>query len=173
MDPNSNTWMGSASGLPTDITLLNSVANTVYEDDSPANIGNGVYNQRVAFINSNKKLREPFICGGPEAALIAKPMVSFLSTPMGVAENNGESHYSTPDGMFNSGYYFAPDTKLFFMREIVNHGNVTKRIYTVVDMYYIHGKAPSQLDSHTVLFDVRKCDEGSPLNQNMPKSQQF
>jgi Stress up-regulated Nod 19 len=172
MDPNSNTWLGMASGLPSDITLLQSAVTLTYEDGSPANIGSGIYNHHISFAHSNKQVRQPLACGEPEVALKGKQIISSQSTPMGVGEDNGQAHYSSLDGKFNAGYYFRPGSELVFMGEVINYSNITKQIYTVVDMHYFQGKSPNQLDSNMIIFDVQQCDKAGPQAIAAPHGQQ-
>jgi hypothetical protein len=106
MDPKGNTWNNIAAGLPTDITVLSSNTTLQYEDGSTADISSGVYNHRVMFFDVSRKSPIPLVCDPSTKSKADGPPVG-VSVLMGTSADTGTTGattFTTPDGMFNSGY---------------------------------------------------------------------
>src|ERR1700712_489868 len=147
MDPKGNTWANIAAGLPTDVTVLSSNTTLQYEDGSMADISSGVYNHHVMFGDVSRSSVIPLVCApatkgsskskadGP-SGMSSMPMSILMGTSADTG-TTGATSFSTPDGMFNSGYYLGAKNKIIMTGEVVNYSNDTKKIYAVSDMEYI------------------------------------
>jgi hypothetical protein len=82
---------------------------------------------------------------------------------MGTSEEMGATQFSTPDGMFNSGYYLGKNDKVVMTGEVVNYTNDTKKIYSVSDIEYISGRPTGSMDVSITILSVNQCDGGNPM----------
>src|SRR6195952_5114098 len=162
MDPNGNTWNSIANGIPLDSTVLFASTTLQYEDGKIADASNGVYNHHVAFISSSKSNPQLLGCPGQKPSLFKQP-----STIMGASEEIGASSYTTPDGVFNSGYYIGKNERIMVTGEVVNYTNDTKKIYSVSDLEYIPGRPAGSLDVSVQVVSVNQC-ESSDISLHPP-----
>ncbi|RDI85061.1 hypothetical protein Vi05172_g5044 [Venturia inaequalis] len=189
MDPKGNSWTNIAGGLPSDITVLSANTTLQYEDGSNAGLETGVYNHHVMFGDVTRRSIVPLVCVNPAWSTAGKstndgpggghggmnmgggghgggpasmPMSVFMGTSADTG-TTGATQFSTPDGMFNSGYYLTPETKIIMAGEVVNYTNETKKIFAVSDMEYIPGKPEGLLETAVMIASVTQCD----INQNL------
>jgi hypothetical protein len=154
MDPGGTTFMNKINDFPKDISLLDAVVHLVYEDGSPASVGNGIYNHHIAFQDTSKKPPVMVACPG-QSAKSGVPTSVFVATG-----EDGNSYQYAPDiPDFSSGYYIGPNDGIAVFAEIVNYSNQTKRLFANVEYNYVPGKP--KFDVSGAIISVTQCDGGN------------
>ncbi|KAF2669008.1 hypothetical protein BT63DRAFT_248060 [Microthyrium microscopicum] len=154
MDKGSVSITGVVDGFPKDITVLLAALSLRFEDGSPADVANNVYNHHTVLANVRKPLHLPFKCANNNNQPLSAPILT------AVAEEGGSSPYAGQNGTFKSGNYLGKDQKILFSSEVVNYGNATKKIYAVAKLSYIEGKPKDYMESGVAVLNVKECDDG-------------
>jgi hypothetical protein len=166
MDPAGTAWNYAAdSDFPRDITILRANATVVFEDGSEANTKSGIYNHHLLFVDQNKVVPSVIACGDTPSYGIRASLFA------GGSEDKGDVYYSTPDGMFDAGYYIGPDHEIIMGGDVVNYNLDQKTIYSVTELEFIRGKPEGFLESSVQVFNVAQCDSKSNGVFNIPKEQ--
>lgn len=76
LDPNSNTWVHVAQGIPMDLTVLFTNVTLQYPAGGLASTTTGVYNHHVTFVSSAKTSPQFMACPGADAGSAALEMPS-------------------------------------------------------------------------------------------------
>ncbi|KAE9985848.1 hypothetical protein BLS_004528 [Venturia inaequalis] len=153
MDPGATSFLNKVD-FPKDITLLDAVVSLVYEDGSPANVSNGVYNHHIAFQDSAKKPTAMVACPG-QAPKSSIPLSVFV----GVGEDGNSFNYAPNLPDFDGGYYIGPDHSISTVSELINSTNEKKRVFAKVEFNYVQGKR--KYDVSSVITSVTQCDGAS------------
>jgi len=167
-DPNSDTWYRTAVGIPTDAVVLFANTTLQYEDGKVADLSSGVYKHHVTFRTAVKKVPMFATCPGQSASSDNLPPTILI----GLSEEKGDSAFSTPDGMFNSGYYLSKSETFRMTGEIINYTNDTKVVYSVSELEYIPGRPAGSLDVVTQVLSVNQC-ESSDVKLRPPGGQKI
>ncbi|TID25758.1 hypothetical protein E2P81_ATG03546 [Venturia nashicola] len=157
-DPNSNTFMLSLQGLPQNTWILRTNSTLQYEDGRFATISNNVYNHHVQLIDVGKSAEQTVKCGKTEASDIKSGTKIPGGYIGGSAADGAPSLFTTPDGMFNSGYLLGTSSKVIVSAELVNYGKETKEVYLVTELDYLPGDTPDMMDTAVGIMTVNQCD---------------
>jgi hypothetical protein len=168
MDPAGTAWNYlAASDFPRDITLLATITKVVFEDDTLADIAQGVYNHHLTFADMNKL--PPVIVSCNRNATKA-PDAYPISTFMGGSNDKGGALYTTADGKLNSGYYIGKDDKILILGDLVNYKNVAQDVYTLSEIEYVEGRGSNVMEASVQVLDVGFCEGASGIIEP-PKGQ--
>jgi hypothetical protein len=154
MDPNSDTFSGLASGIPSGLVLSNNHTLT-YKDGSVADVVNGVYNHHLMYVDVNKVGSSPIKCAEGNGTTL--PDMGLL---MGASEANRDLQFS-PGKDFDAGFFLSKSDWVMLSAEIVNYTNETKQIYSVTDFEYIETPPKKALDTTMSIFDIDMCSTGN------------
>lgn len=123
-----------------------------------ATVNTGVYNHHVIIMDAGKTAK-PLIQCGPLSAKARGGTMMVPSTYLGGSSTDGApSLFSTPDGLFNSGYHIGPRSRVVMSAELVNYGTETKNIYVVTEVYYVPDSTPDMMDTSVGIMSVNQCD---------------
>jgi hypothetical protein len=90
---------------------------------------------------------------------IALPMALFL----GGSEDKGDVVYSTPDGMFDSGFYVGKKDIIRFGGDVVNYNNEERTVFSVTEFDYIEGRPDGFLETSSQTVAVGMCNNWTDL----------
>jgi hypothetical protein len=149
LDAGATFWNNLIEGIPKDATYLYANASMVYEDGTDATVANGVYLHHYGLYDINRGGQQLTICPG-----LTPPRPSLFA---GLAEDKGDSYYTSPDGKFNSGFYIGAKDKTMAVAEVINYTNTTKHVYNIVEMEYVPGRVPGALEVNIQSMSVTGC----------------
>lgn len=147
--PGTSMWNGLVQGIPTDATILWVNTTVVFEDGRDATINDGLYLHHWGLYDMDKTGKLIHDCWGLTPA---RPQLI-----VGGAEDKGDNYFTSPDGMFNSGFYVGPDDRLMVTAEAVNYSNEPKDIYSLIEIEYVPGRIPGAMDIGIQSFSVTGC----------------
>jgi hypothetical protein len=170
MDPAGTAWNYIVdTDYPRDITVLRANSTVLFEDGTKAEVAHGIYNHHQMFVNTNKGTPSFASCEGSRS-MGTMPTSLF----MGGSEDKGDVYYSTPDGMFSSGYYIGKNDTIIFGGDVVNYNTEEKTIYSVTEFDYIKGKPEGFLETSAQTLQVGMCNGMADLmNLYSPKQKKF
>jgi hypothetical protein len=151
MDPAGTAWNYIVdTDFPRDITVLRANSTVMFPDGSKAEVPQGIYNHHQMFTDSAKSTPSFSTCEGstPRPAM---PMSLF----MGGSEDKGDVYYSTPDGLFDSGYYIGKDDMIVFGGDVVNYNLEQRTVFSVTEMEFIKGKQKGFLETSASQMPVQ------------------
>jgi hypothetical protein len=99
------------------------------------------------------------------------PQITLMSVLNNQVEDNTATAFTSPDGMFDSGFYVAKNDIVLGSGEIINYNDEAKKVYTVADIEYLPSKQSNFLEASIQSLFVTGCDwsdVGGALNLNLP-----
>ncbi|TID14066.1 Structural maintenance of chromosomes protein 4 [Venturia nashicola] len=165
MDPGATSFMNKID-FPKDITLIDIKLYPVYEDGSPANTSNGVYNHHVAFSDTSKRPTAIAACPG-QSAKSGIPLSVFAGT----GEDSTSFNYAPDLPDFEGGYYIGPNHGTSVAAELINKTNDPKKVYVKAVFNYVQGK--KQYDVSGATLSVTQCDAQNSQLIRPPKGQKI
>jgi hypothetical protein len=163
MDPNSDQFMGTVTGLPSGL-VLNTNSSLKYADGGVADVVNGVYNHHLMFVDMSKMGTSPIKCQGAGSTA---PNMGML---MGASEANRDLQFSVPDSEVLTGFKLGKNDIIMLNGELVNYTNQTKQIYAVSDMEIIETVPAQALDASMQIFNIDQClGKAEPMPTNKIK----
>jgi hypothetical protein len=150
-----------AEKWPRDMTVLKTNSITVYEDDTKADVSNGLYNHHVAVMNLNRGQKMWVNCGKyPWLDTMVNSMIDNVpgSILVGGSEDKYGNYYSSNDGTFKSGFYVSPNDKIVMTGDLVNYTNQTKKIYVKYEIDYLPGRQPGFDEAGLYMMSPGQCD---------------
>jgi hypothetical protein len=76
----------------------------------------------------------------------------------GSSADGAPSLFSTPDGMFNSGYRLTERSRVIMTAELINYGPETKNIFMVTEADFVTGDTAGMMDTSVGIMTVNQCD---------------
>jgi len=151
MDPNSDQFMGVATGIPTGVLVVQTNSSLTYADGSVADVVNGVYNHHLIFADAKRNGPTPFKCveGGETV-----PDMGLL---MGASEANRDLQFAS-GGKIKTGFRLDKNDPVMLSAELVNYTNDTKRVYTITDFEYLETQPSDVMHVSMQVFDVTTCN---------------
>jgi hypothetical protein len=156
MDPNGTPFSKTlSSGFCTDCTVLAAKIDIVFENDTRADIVNGVYlHHMVAGMmgNSTGKGKGSWIDMCPKSAKSASGsgIASLLGSLdlgslagggfVGGAVDEFTDYFTTPDGKIDSGFFIPANNNMYLSGEVINYLKSPQAVYIRLDMEWIPGK---------------------------------
>jgi hypothetical protein len=172
MDPGGTAWGYMIdSDFPRDITVLKADSFVMFENGTLADASTGIYNHHQIFVDMNKKVPRMASCEGQRFEQVPSGMP--FTVFMGTAEDKSDVMYSTPDGMFNSGFYINKTDTLYFGGDFVNYNKELRTVYTVADMEYLEGRPKNLLETGLNVISVGMCDGLSTMSQQFSGRKRF
>jgi hypothetical protein len=156
MDPLGTQVSRQISGFCTNCTVLYTKGNLFFENGTEATIEHGVYEHHVVMVDLAKRSFPFYLCAGQQGFLGTFPAVGFMVSGNDIAANM----FTTPDGMFNSGYNVGPRQMIAMQAELVNYRTEAQKVYVAVEYEYIKNVPEDQkpADSTVSLFSVTGCN---------------
>jgi hypothetical protein len=167
MDPAGTAWNYiTDSNFPRDITVLRANSSIKFADGTKAEMPEGIYNHHQMFTDAQKTTPTFCTCEG------STPCGNIpISLFMGGSEDKGDVYYSTPDGMFDSGYYIGPNDRITFGGDVVNYNMEEKTVYSVTEMDFLRGKQKGFLETSASQMPVYMCNNF--MDMAMPTAKKF
>jgi hypothetical protein len=150
MDENSFLVARMITGLPHNVTIIQSKILLIDENGTPLGIDQGIYQHHVNMLPIARRFfDEPsFAAICPEHDKTFYPVGGF-DRPVGMdvighvfatqAVENFTLWYTTPDGKLNAGYH-SDGSPVIMGAEIVNYNPTNKKVYIALDMEYVEGQ---------------------------------
>jgi hypothetical protein len=154
MDPAGTAWTKIAVDFPSDITILRAASVPVRADGSRAKAHNGVYTHHIGLVDVTKKLPEVARCKNRETEPQGR-MSFFIGNP----EDDVESVFKTAGDVMTSGYYIKKGNPVLMTLDWVNMKKEAQTIYLQIDIDYIEGKAPGQVDTSMQAWRLAECEK--------------
>jgi Stress up-regulated Nod 19 len=150
--------MVGLQGFPQDSYILRTNSTLQYEDGTLATVANDVYNHHVQIFDIGKTTEQLFQCGSIDSSKPNFGMKIPGSYFGGSASDGAPSIFTTPDGMFDSGYFLGKKSKVIMSAELINYSKEIKNIYAVTEVDYLPGSTPGIMDTSVGIMSVNQCD---------------
>jgi hypothetical protein len=151
--------MVGLQGIPQDSYILRTNLTLQYEDGTLATVANDVYNHHVQIFDIGKTTEQLIQCGKIDPSKPRNGMKLRGSYFGGSASDGAPSLFSTPDGMFNSGYFLGKQSKVIMSAELVNYAKEPKTVFAVTEIDYLPGDTLGMMDTSVGIMSVNQCDD--------------
>jgi hypothetical protein len=155
MDPNGFVFMRRVT-TPNckDCTVLRGRVIASYENGTRASVGHGVYIHHAFLVDVTKKAFEDV----SNCKDILASMTPFLGADMG----EHYQYFTSPDGMFPSGYYLK-DSTMVLQAELINYKTTPQTVYLDVEAEYLPGKVGQDARQHVLAATSESDGEKSQI----------
>ncbi|KAF1991969.1 hypothetical protein K402DRAFT_459181 [Aulographum hederae CBS 113979] len=163
LDPEGLPVMHSvAEGICKNCSILAASFDAVFKNGTRADISTGVYLHHIIGLNLGKREMDepiinqwlPFCSELGSMGSVYEQLLKVLNQLAGPADKGWDSsifgfgaadkftqYFTTSDGNFDSGFYFAPEDQLLLQAELVNYRAEYQEVYLQMDLEYVEGKA--------------------------------
>jgi hypothetical protein len=137
----------------------------VFDNGTPVSVDSGVYIHHI--ISTNKRKTDAAfisLCDTRgNVSEVKRPIETKPSSFLGGGDDNANlpTTYTTPDGLFNSGYWLGQNDTIGGLTELVHYRDTQRVVYALYDVEYEHSKA--NIDTREAMISVHGCSMHGPL----------